>query len=109
MPPAVASCMRDLASQALGESLGSRFSTWLLRPYLDLGPHQAGPTHAKSVDAGWQAYADPDSPSSFHSVHCRPAFARSSRSRLARLTQSAILVTSPRICGLIGGASFVRI
>jgi hypothetical protein len=50
--------MHDSANLALGERLGSRFSTWLLRPYIDLGPCQAGPTHARSIDAGWHAYAD---------------------------------------------------
>jgi hypothetical protein len=54
--------MRDLASPVHDASLESRFSTWLLRLYLDLGPLQIGPAHAGSIEAGWQAFVDPDSP-----------------------------------------------
>lgn len=46
--------MQDLGS-ALRESLDSRFSTWMLRPYLDLKPTQVGPSHVGSIEAGWQA------------------------------------------------------
>lgn len=36
-----------------------RLSTWLLRPYLDLGPLEIGPLHASAVEACWRAFADP--------------------------------------------------
>ena len=84
--------MRDLANQALGESIDSRFSTWLLRPYLDLGPPQAGPTHAKSVDAGWQAYADPDSPFFLPQRALSPGF----RAQLAEQAGAPYAVSDPR-------------
>ena len=84
--------MRDLANQAVGESLDSRFSTWLLRPYLDLGPPQAGPTHAKSVDAGWQAYADPDRPFFLPQRALSPGF----RAQLAEQAGAPYAVSDPR-------------
>jgi tetratricopeptide (TPR) repeat protein len=90
-PPAAA-CMRDLANLALSESLGSRFSTWLLRPYLDLGRLQAGPTHARSIDAGWQAYADPDSPSFLPQRALSPGF----RVQLAEQAGAPYAVSDPR-------------
>jgi tetratricopeptide (TPR) repeat protein len=37
----------------------SRFSTWLLRPYLDLGPFRKGPLHARAVEECWNAFVDP--------------------------------------------------
>ena len=84
--------MHDLANQALGERLGSRFSIWLLRPYLDLGPLQAGPTHAKSVDAGWQAYADPDCPFFLPQRALSPGF----RMQLAEQAGAPYAVSDPR-------------
>ena len=66
--------MRGLANLSPGESLDSRFSTWLLRPYLDLGPLRTGPTHARSIDAGWQAHSDPDSPSFLPQRALSPGF-----------------------------------
>jgi len=35
-----------------------RFLEWLLRPYLDLGPSQAGPLYARGIDEYWQAFSD---------------------------------------------------
>jgi tetratricopeptide (TPR) repeat protein len=84
--------MRDLANFSLSESLDSRFSTWLLRPYLDLGPLQAGPTHARSIDAGWQAYADPDSPSFLPQRALSPGF----RVLLAEQAGASYAVSDPR-------------
>jgi hypothetical protein len=84
--------MRDLANQALGNSLGYRFSAWLLRPYLDLGPCQVGPTHAKSVDAGWQAYADPDRPFFLPQRALSPGF----RAQLAEQAGAHYAVSDPR-------------
>lgn len=84
--------MPDLADLIPGERLDSRFSTWLLRPYLDLGPLQVGPTHAKSIDAGWQAYADPDSPSFFPQRALSPGF----RVQLAEQAGALYAVSDPR-------------
>jgi tetratricopeptide (TPR) repeat protein len=84
--------MHDLADQAFGERLGSRFSTWLLRPYLDLGPFQAGPTHAKSVDAGWQAFADPDNAFFLPQRALSPGF----RVQLAEQVGAHYAVSDPR-------------
>lgn len=84
--------MRDLADSAFSESLDSRFSTWLLRPYLDLGPLQAGPTHVRSIDAGWQAYADPDSPSFLPQRALSPGF----RVLLAEQAGAPYAVRDPR-------------
>ncbi|HEU4371814.1 MAG TPA: hypothetical protein VFV05_26625 [Methylomirabilota bacterium] len=36
-----------------------RLSTWLLRPYLDLGPFQMGPLHAGALEECWRAFIDP--------------------------------------------------
>lgn len=80
--------MRDLANQALGY----RFSAWLLRPYLDLGPCQVGPTHAKSVDAGWQAYADPDRPFFLPQRALSPGF----RAQLSEQAGARYAVSDPR-------------
>jgi hypothetical protein len=44
------------------QKLNTRFATWLLRPYLDLGPLEVGPLHAQSVEEGWLAFNDPGSP-----------------------------------------------
>ncbi|ANW03965.1 hypothetical protein [Bradyrhizobium icense] len=84
--------MHDLANPALGDSLDSRFSTWLLRPYLDLGPCQAGPTHAKSIEAGWQAYADPDGPIFLPQRALSPGF----RVQLAEQAGAPYAVSDPR-------------
>lgn len=35
-----------------------RLSTWLLRPYLDLGPCAQGPLHVHAVEEGWRAYSE---------------------------------------------------
>ena len=84
--------MHDLANRALGEGLGSRFSTWLHRPYLDLGPCQVGPTHAKSVVAGWQAYADLDSPFFLPQRALSPGF----RMQLAEQAGAPYAISDPR-------------
>lgn len=84
--------MRDLANLSPSEGLDSRFSTWLLRPYLDLGPLQAGPTHARSIDAGWQAYADPDSPSFLPQRALSPGF----RVLLAEQAGASYAISDPR-------------
>jgi tetratricopeptide (TPR) repeat protein len=40
----------------------SQYSFWLLRPYLDLGPLEEGPLHARNVEACWRAFVEFDSP-----------------------------------------------
>ena len=52
----------DLGSRAPGECLRARLATWLLRPYLDLGPFHTGPLHAGAVEEAWRAFSDPDTP-----------------------------------------------
>ena len=84
--------MRVLANLSQSESLDSRFSTWLLRPYLDLGPLQAGPTHARSIDAGWQAYADLDGPTYLPQRALSPGF----RIQLAEQAGAPYSVSDPR-------------
>jgi tetratricopeptide (TPR) repeat protein len=42
--------------------LRARLSTWLLRPYLDLGPLHTGPLHAGAVEQAWDAFSDPRMP-----------------------------------------------
>jgi hypothetical protein len=45
-----------------GAVLGTRFSVWLLRPYLDLGPLVVGPLYARGVEEYWNAFNDPQNP-----------------------------------------------
>lgn len=54
-------CTRNLASPVPAEGLRSRFSTWLLRPYLDLGPLHTGPLHASAIEECWRAFIGPNS------------------------------------------------
>ena len=44
------------------QRLAARFSLWLLRPYLDLGPADSAPLHVQSLEHGWAAAADPAMP-----------------------------------------------
>lgn len=53
---------QDLGSCAPGERLRARLATWLLRPYLDLGPLHTGPLHAGAVEEAWGAFSDPGTP-----------------------------------------------
>jgi hypothetical protein len=84
--------MRDLASPVPNVSLDSRFSTWLLRPYLDLGPLQIGPAHANSIEAGWQAFVDPDSPPFVPQRALAPGF----RVQLAEQANERYALNDPR-------------
>ena len=54
--------MPDSGSRAPGERLRARLATWLLRPYLDLGPLHTGPLHAGAVEEAWRAFGDPSTP-----------------------------------------------
>jgi hypothetical protein len=84
--------MQDLASLVHTTALESRFSTWLLRPYLDLGPLQIGPAHAGSIEAGWQAFADPDSPPFIPQRALAPGF----RVQLAQQATERYALRDPR-------------
>jgi tetratricopeptide (TPR) repeat protein len=84
--------MRGLASPVAEVSLDSRFSTWLLRPYLDLGPLQIGPAHANSIEAGWRAYVDADSPLFFPQRALSPGF----RVQLAEQAGERYALNDPR-------------
>lgn len=44
------------------DGLCRRFSTWLLRPYLDLGPFRVGPLHVHALEECWGAFVDPTKP-----------------------------------------------
>lgn len=47
---------------AAADRVPARYSAWLLRPLLDLGPFDAGPIYAQGVEHAWQAWADPRQP-----------------------------------------------
>jgi tetratricopeptide (TPR) repeat protein len=47
---------------AASESFRQRFATWLLRPYLDLGPLVVGPLYARGIEEYWRAFEDPQAP-----------------------------------------------
>src|SRR5437764_4701089 len=55
-----AACTRCSANTLL--ALDSRFSTWLLRPYLDLADFNGGPLHAQNLEACWRSFIEPASP-----------------------------------------------
>jgi len=40
------------------EQLSRRLSTWLLRPFIDLGPCITGPLYARGIEAYWRAFVD---------------------------------------------------
>jgi tetratricopeptide (TPR) repeat protein len=42
-------------------ALDSRFSTWLLRPYLDLADFNGGPLHAQNLKECWRSFVEPNS------------------------------------------------
>jgi len=45
-----------------GDHLRRRLSTWLLRPFIDLGPCATGPLYARGIEAYWRAFVDPQLP-----------------------------------------------
>lgn len=55
-------CTPGSGNHEPGACLRRRLSTWLLRPYLDLGPFHAGPLHAGAVEEAWRAFAEPAAP-----------------------------------------------
>lgn len=44
------------------EKLDSRLPLWMLRPYLDLAPVDAGPLHVQCIEEGWRAFTDEGGP-----------------------------------------------
>jgi tetratricopeptide (TPR) repeat protein len=75
------------------ESLQSRLSTWLLRPYLDLGPANLGPLHVGAVEQCWRALVEPQRPPFVAQRALPPAF----RAQLgAEAGGSPYLVRDPR-------------
>jgi tetratricopeptide (TPR) repeat protein len=77
------------------EGLSSRFSTWLLRPYLDLGPCQAGPLHTLAVEEYWRAFIDLDSPHFVSQRALPPGF----RLQLAKEAGEPYVFTHPSELG----------
>lgn len=73
-------------------ALNSRFSTWLLRPYLDLAEFNGGPLHAQNIEACWHSFVEPDSPAFIPQRALSPGF----RIQLAREAGQAYAVTDPR-------------
>lgn len=76
-----------------GLTASSRLSTWLLRPYLDLGPCARGPLHVLRVEECWRAFVDPASPPFSPQRALPPAF----RAQVvAEAGQPAYAVADPR-------------
>lgn len=74
------------------ESLSSRLATWLLRPYLDLGPLRVGPLHVISIEECWRAFADPNVPRLIPQRAMAPAFRR----QLMEQAGEPYVLTDPR-------------
>jgi tetratricopeptide (TPR) repeat protein len=70
----------------------SRFSTWLLRSYLDLAEFNVGPLHAQNLEECWRSFVDPASPPFIPQRALSPGF----RIQLAREAGDAYAVTDPR-------------
>jgi tetratricopeptide (TPR) repeat protein len=83
-------CTRCSGSTLL--ALDSRFSTWLLRPYLDLADFNGGPLHAQNLEECWRSFVEPDS-SPFIPQR---ALSLGFRIQLAREAGHAYAVTDPR-------------
>jgi tetratricopeptide (TPR) repeat protein len=73
-------------------ALDSRFSTWLLRPYLDLAEFNGGPLHAQNLEECWHSFVEPNSPTFIPQRALSPGF----RIQLAREAGEAYAVTDPR-------------
>jgi tetratricopeptide (TPR) repeat protein len=72
--------------------LDLRFSTWLLRPYLDLFAFNAGPLHAQNLEACWRSLMEPASLPFIPQRALAPGF----RIQLAREAGPAYALTDPR-------------
>lgn len=73
-------------------TLDSRFSTWLLRPYLDLAESNDGPLHAQNLEECWRSFVEPDALPFIPQRALSPGF----RIQLAREAGRAYAVTDPR-------------
>jgi tetratricopeptide (TPR) repeat protein len=73
-------------------ALDSRFSTWLLRPYLDLADFNGGPLHAQNLEACWHSFIEPASLPFLPQRALSPGF----RIQLAREAGPAYALTDPR-------------
>ena len=73
-------------------ALDSRFSTWLLRPYLDLADFNGGPLHAQNLEECWRSFVEPDSLPFIPQRALSPGF----RIQLAREAGQAYAITDPR-------------
>ncbi len=60
--------------QLVQEGSQHRFSTWLLRPFIDLGPCDLGPLYARGIECYWRAFADPGEPAFALQRTLPPAF-----------------------------------
>jgi tetratricopeptide (TPR) repeat protein len=83
-------CTRCSGSALL--ALDSRFSTWLLRPYLDLADFNGGPLHAQNLKECWRSFVEPDGLPFVPQRALSPGF----RIQLAREAGQAYAVTDPR-------------
>jgi len=73
-------------------TLDSRFSTWLLRPYLDLAEFNGGPLHVQNLEECWRSFVEPGSLPFVPQRALSPGF----RIQLAREAGQAYVVTDPR-------------
>jgi tetratricopeptide (TPR) repeat protein len=73
-------------------ALDSHFSTWLLRPYLDLAEFNGGPLHAQNLEECWRSFVEPASPPFVPQRALSPGF----RIQLAREAGQAHAITDPR-------------
>lgn len=72
---------------------GRRLATWLLRPYIDLGPFVMGPLYARGIEEYWRAFIDPQHPRFALQRTLPPAF----RAQLiAESGRPEYLVSDPR-------------
>lgn len=74
------------------EGVRTRFSIWLLRPYLDLGPSSTGPLHVGAVEECWKAMIDPGIPPFIAQRALAPAFRR----QLAEEAGASFVLNDPR-------------
>lgn len=72
--------------------MDSRFSTWLLRPYLDLADFNGGPLHAQNVEECWRSFVEPDGLPFIPQRALSPGF----RVQLAREAGQAYAIADPR-------------
>jgi tetratricopeptide (TPR) repeat protein len=72
--------------------VSTRFSTWLLRPYLDLAEFNGGPLHAQNLEECWRSFVDAESPPFVPQRSLPPGF----RIQLTGEAGKAYAVADPR-------------